>query len=192
MTRDHDDAPPRPTPAGDRLVATPVAHERGPRAAAVDGGVDASGEDHEGHRRHGGLDPVFGVRSADIEPYTGLRYLSKLFRLIAIMLVLLLVAEVATGLAQQGTEAIPTLVAEASRLIVFAALLWGVGDLVLLLIDTGHDVRAARVLLGRQVAHLVRLGPNAPTPSSHAATTASDPANAAGAAPRDAAAREAR
>jgi hypothetical protein len=192
MTHDHD-APPRPSPAADRPVATPVARERAPRAAATDaaGAVDAMGDDDEGHRRHG-LDPVFGVRSADIEPYTGLRYLSKLFRLIAIMLVLLLVAEVATGLAQQGTEAIPTLVAEASRLIVFAALLWGVGDLVLLLIDTGHDVRAARVLLGRQVAHLVRLGPNAPTPSSHAATTASDPANAAGAAPRAAPAREAR
>ena len=101
-------------------------------------------------------DPLFGVRAADIEPYTGLRYLSKLFRLIALVLVLVLVAEVATGLIQQGTEALPTLVAEASRLIVLAALLWGIGDLVLLLIDAGHDVRATRVLLGRQVAHLVR------------------------------------
>src|SRR5678816_3207784 len=37
------------------------------------------------------------VRSSDIEPYTGLRYLSKLFRFMAIILVLLLVAEIATG-----------------------------------------------------------------------------------------------
>jgi hypothetical protein len=125
--------------------------------AAADHDGQGSHADHDAHRRAGGgLDPLFGVRAADIEPYTGLRYLSKLFRLIALMLVLLLVAEVVTGIAQQGSEAIPTLVAEASRLIVFAALLWGVGDLVLLLIDTGHDVRAARVLLGRQVAHLVR------------------------------------
>jgi hypothetical protein len=65
-----------------------------------------------------------------------------------------LVAEVVTGLARQGVEAIPTLVAEVSRLIVLAGLLWGVGDLVLLLIDVGHDVRAARILLGRQTAHL--------------------------------------
>ena len=38
------------------------------------------------------------VRASDIEPYTGLRYLSKLFRFMSVILVLLLVAEVATGL----------------------------------------------------------------------------------------------
>ena len=38
----------------------------------------------------------------------------------------------------------------ASRLIVLAGLLWGVGDLAILLIDVGHDVRAARILLARQ------------------------------------------
>jgi hypothetical protein len=32
---------------------------------------------------------------------------------------------------------------------VLAAILWGVSDLTLLFIDVGHDVRAARVLLGR-------------------------------------------
>ena len=42
-----------------------------------------------------------------------------------------------------------------SRLIVLAGLLWGTGDLAILLIDIGHDVRAARILLGRQVAHNV-------------------------------------
>jgi hypothetical protein len=36
---------------------------------------------------------------------------------------------------------------------VLAGLLWGVGDLAILLIDVGHDVRAARILLGRQAAH---------------------------------------
>ena len=30
-----------------------------------------------------------------------------------------------------------------------AAILWGTADLTLLFIDIGHDVRAARVLLGR-------------------------------------------
>ncbi|MBV9879305.1 MAG: hypothetical protein JO180_02365 [Gemmatirosa sp.] len=104
------------------------------------------------HRAKG--DPLFQVRTADIEPYTGLSYLSKLFRIIAVLLLLMLVAEVVTGIARQGTEAIPTLVAEVSRLIVLAGLLWGVGDLVLLLIDVGHDVRATRILMGRQVAHL--------------------------------------
>ena len=32
-----------------------------------------------------------------------------------------------------------------------AVMPWGVGDLAILMIDVGHDVRAARVLLGRQV-----------------------------------------
>ena len=101
-----------------------------------------------------GMDPLFGVRTADIEPYTGLRYLSKLFRMIAVVLVILLIAEVVTGLITQGTDSVSTLLAEVSRLIVLAGALWGVGDLAILLIDVGHDVRAARILIGRQTAHL--------------------------------------
>lgn len=91
------------------------------------------------------------VRSSDLEPYVGLRYLSKLFRLIAIILLLLLVAEIVTGLTTQGREAIATLLGEASRLIVLAGALWGIGDLAILMIDVGHDVRAARIMLGRQL-----------------------------------------
>jgi hypothetical protein len=100
-------------------------------------------------------DAVTHVRASDIEPYIGLRYLSKLFRFMAIILVLLLVAEVVTGLVNQGRAAIPTLLGEMSRLIVLAGLLWGTGDLAILLIDVGHDVRAARILLGRQITHHV-------------------------------------
>jgi hypothetical protein len=96
---------------------------------------------------------LFTVRSSDIEPYIGLRYLSKLFRLMAIILVLVLVAEIITGFVQLGQVALPRLLGEASRLIVLAGLLWGIGDLAILLIDVGHDVRAARILLGRQAAH---------------------------------------
>ena len=91
-----------------------------------------------------------GVRQTDLEPYVGLRYLSKLFRLIAIILLLLLVAEIVTGITTQGSAALPTLLGEASRLIVLAGALWGVGDLAILMIDVGHDVRAARVYLSRQ------------------------------------------
>ena len=100
-------------------------------------------------------DAVTHVRASDIEPYIGLRYLSKLFRFMAIILVLLLVAEVVTGFMKQGRGSIPTLLGEMSRLIVLAGLLWGTGDLAILLIDVGHDVRAARILLGRQIAHNV-------------------------------------
>ncbi|HEX2781110.1 MAG TPA: zinc ribbon domain-containing protein, partial [Gemmatimonadaceae bacterium] len=83
---------------------------------------------------------LFTVRSSDIEPYIGLRYLSKLFRLMAIILVLVLIAEIITGFVQLGQVALPRLLGEASRLIVLAGLLWGIGDLAILLIDVGHDV----------------------------------------------------
>jgi hypothetical protein len=106
------------------------------------------------HHEEGAI--IAGIRATDIEPYTGLRYLSKLFRFMAIILLLLLVAEIATGLYAQGTAAIPTLLGEASRLIVLAGVLWGTGDLAHLLIDVGHDVRASRVLLARQTYHIAK------------------------------------
>lgn len=110
------------------------------------------------------------VRASDIEPYTGLGYLSKLFRFMAIILILLLVAEVATGVYTQGSASIPTLLGEASRLIVLAGVLWGTGDLAHLLIDVGHDVRAARILVAR-VAHAAKVAPLAVTHSSSDRTT---------------------
>ncbi|MEO6528430.1 MAG: hypothetical protein ABIP93_17565 [Gemmatimonadaceae bacterium] len=109
------------------------------------------------------------VRLSDLEPYVGLRYLSKLFKLMGVVLGLLLVAEIVTGVVAQGSAAIPTLLGEASRLIVLAGLLWGVGDLAILLIDVGHDVRAARILLARQTHAIAPITPGA--------SRAPDPAN---------------
>jgi hypothetical protein len=135
---------------------------RGNGAGAGRGSAARAAAAAEEHRRAVGIDPLFGVRTADIEPYTGLRYLSKLFRMIAVVLVLLLVAEVVTGIVRDGAEALTTLLAEVSRLIVLAGLLWGAGDLAILLIDVGHDVRAARILIARQTSHMT--GPHGPPP----------------------------
>jgi hypothetical protein len=99
--------------------------------------------------------PRMQVRAADLEPYIGLKYLSRLFKLMAVVLILLLVSEVITGLLTNGLGALVTLLEEASRLVVFAGLLWGSGDLAILLIDMGHDLRATRILLGRQLAHSI-------------------------------------
>jgi hypothetical protein len=117
---------------------------------------DGKRRDREPARESDG-DIIPGVRASDIEPYTGLRYLSKLFRVMAVIIVLLLVAEVVTGLSTIGSAAIPTLLGEASRLLVLAGLLWGSGDLALLLIDIGHDVRAGRVFMTRMTYHITAL-----------------------------------
>ncbi len=77
-------------------------------------------------------------------------------------MILLLVAEVITGLFTQGAASLPTLLGEASRLIVLAGVLWGTGDLALLLVDVGHDVRAARILVAR-VAHAAKVPPLTPS-----------------------------
>lgn len=90
------------------------------------------------------------VREADLEPYDGLRYLAKLFRLMALVMIVLLAAEIAAGLTTRGLASVPTLIREAGRFLVLAGMLWGTGDLAVLLIDVGHDVRATRILLGRQ------------------------------------------
>ena len=118
---------------------------------------DATGSAKTEHDPHE-IREIREVRATDIEPYTGLRYLSKLFRFMAIILVLLLVAEVAMGVYTQGSASLPTLLGEASRLIVLAGVLWGTGDLAHLLIDVGHDVRAARILVAR-VAHAAKVAP---------------------------------
>ncbi len=92
------------------------------------------------------------VRADDMHPYVGLRYVASLFRIMAVVLALLLFAEIITGLRLHGAEALVFLLAEVGRLLVLAGLLWASADIALLLIDVGHDVRATRILIGRQAA----------------------------------------
>jgi hypothetical protein len=99
------------------------------------------------------LASVLHIRASDVEPFTGLRYLSKLFKVMAVILALLIISEVVTGLVAQGSAAVPTLLNEVSRLLVFSGLLWGAGDLAILLIDVGHDVRASRIMISRIAPH---------------------------------------
>lgn len=97
------------------------------------------------------------VRDEDLEPHEGLRYIARLFKVLAILLLLMLVFEVVIGLVQRGGDAVATLVVEATRLIVFAGFLWGAGDIALMLIESNHDLRATRILLGRLNVKMKRL-----------------------------------
>lgn len=103
------------------------------------------------------LPPAARVREDDLEPHAGLRYIARLFKVLAILLLLLLVAEVVVGLMAEGTGALLNLLVEATRLIVFAGFLWGAGDMALMLIETNHDLRATRILVGRLNDEIRRL-----------------------------------
>ncbi len=114
------------------------------------------GEVHEDHRM---AEPPsdMQVRDDDLEPHAGLRYIARLFKVLSILLILLLIAEIVIGLITQGNEAIPTLMVEGTRLIVFAGLLWGMADMALMLIESNHDLRATRILVGRLNGKVKRL-----------------------------------
>ena len=105
-----------------------------------------------------------GVRTADLEPYVALRYIARLFKVLAVLIVIMLLGEVVTGLLIDGTAAIVTLLGEGTRLLVMAGLLWAGGDMALLLIDAGHDLRVSRILLGRINAEMHRRDEPVPPP----------------------------
>ena len=89
------------------------------------------------------------VRAEDTEPYVGLQYIARLFKIVSFLVLIALALEIVLGVASDGVRAILPLFAEIVQGGVLAAILWGSADVVLLLIDLGHDVRASRVLLGR-------------------------------------------
>ena len=101
--------------------------------------------------------PGARVRDDDLEPHEGLRYIAKLFKALALLLIFMLIAEMILGLQQDGTAALGVLLIEATRLIVFAGFLWAGGDLAVMLIESNHDLRASRILLGRLNGRLERM-----------------------------------
>lgn len=106
--------------------------------------------------------PEARVREEDLEPHSGLRYVARLFKVLAILLGIMLIAEIIIGLSQQGSAAIVTLLVEATRTIVFGGLLWGIGDICLMLIESNHDLRATRILVGRMNRNIEELSENPP------------------------------
>lgn len=98
------------------------------------------------------------MRSHDLEPYVTLRYIARLFKVLAVIMFLLLIVEIYFTIAAEGPFSLEDLMASVTKLLVLAGLMWGVGDLTMLLIDAGHDLRVARILLGRINSELHRRG----------------------------------
>jgi hypothetical protein len=93
--------------------------------------------------------PAARVREEDLEPHEGLRYIAKLFKALAVLLILMFIFELIIGFRQDGSSALGTLLVEGTRTLVYAGFLWGAGDLALMFIESNHDLRASRILLGR-------------------------------------------
>ena len=125
---------------------------------------DACGAPPAGSEARTG-EPLEGVRAADIEPYIALRYIARLFKVLAVLILLMLLGEVVLGLLIDGRAALTTLLGEATRLLVLAGMLWAAGDIAVLMIDAGHDLRVARILLGRITARLHQDTPTALEPT---------------------------
>lgn len=97
------------------------------------------------------------VREEDLEPFAALRYIARLFKALAVLVLVILLAEVILGLVQAGTAALPSLLVESTRLLVFAAFLWAGGDIALMLVETNHDLRATRILVARLIGEVETL-----------------------------------
>jgi hypothetical protein len=96
------------------------------------------------------------IRSSDLQPYTGLRWVATLFKAAALFIFVALAAEFVAGIRLAGAAALPSLLGQTARTAVLAVVLWGGGDLVRLLVDMGHDLRAQRVLMVRLLSRTPR------------------------------------
>ena len=92
------------------------------------------------------------VRDGDVESTRSVHWVAILFRILAGLLFLLMVFQVIDGMTSAVALSVGILVAESVRLVIFAGLLWGVGDLADLFVKSHYDLRATRILLER-LAH---------------------------------------
>ena len=129
------------------------AREPRPAESVARAGSEWEEEDGDDRMERARRDPS-KVRAEDTEPYVGLQYVARLFKVVAMVVIVALTAEIVAALVMEGPDALLPLFLELLQGAVLAAVLWGASDLTLLFIDVGHDVRAQRVLLGRMSARM--------------------------------------
>lgn len=120
------------------------------------------GESNATGRRPGKRPLLSGVevREEDLEPQKGLHLVGILFRISSVVILVLALGQFAAWWLNRppGGAGIGLLVGDTIRLIVFAGLLWGAGDLANLMIKTHYDIRAARILMARQTYMMRKMG----------------------------------
>lgn len=95
------------------------------------------------------------VREADLEPVEGIRRIAGLFRGMAVILLILAALQIFFAITESVQMSIGIVIAEVVRLVIFAGLLWGGGDLAVLAIKSHYDLRATRILTAR-LAYMMR------------------------------------
>ena len=95
------------------------------------------------------------VREDDVETVKGIRAVVYLFRGMAILLLFLAAVQVFSAVTSTVALSVGVLAAEVVRLVIFAGLLWGGGDLAVLWIKSHYDIRATRILVAR-IAYMTR------------------------------------
>ena len=110
------------------------------------------------HRRDSGEQPLMGgvpVREGDIESDNAIRAIARLFRAMAILLLVLAAVQIVTAVAGSVNLSIGVLGADVVRLVIFAGLLWGLGDVAVFIVRSHYDLRATRILVAR-IEHLLK------------------------------------
>lgn len=95
------------------------------------------------------------VREDDIEETRAIRFIAVLFRGMAVLLLVLMAAQLVFGLMSTVPLSPGVLFADAVRLIIFAGMLWAAGELAVLWVKSHYDIRAQRILTSR-IAYLLQ------------------------------------
>ena len=115
-----------------------------------------SDQRHESHDR-----PSIGgvtVREDDIETVKGIRAVVYLFRGMAVLMLLLAAVQALSAITATVPLSIGVVAAEEVRLIIFAGLLWVIGDLAVLWIKSHYDIRATKILVARMEYMMRQMG----------------------------------
>lgn len=115
-----------------------------------------------GRRSSGARSVLAGVevRDEDLEPQTGLNIVGHVFRVSAVVILLLALWQFVDWWMNRppGDVGLTVLVSDTIRLIVVSALLWAASNLADLIVKSHWDIRAGRILIARQTYMMQQMG----------------------------------